>query len=218
MASKWRQQARACPRAWQRKETVVCKRSLWTVSGAGALAVLVALGAAGLWLGAPTTERTAVRIPVAEIATSMMPQDDPLTPQQQQLLNLIPPGYPAGSCQPSNNPPALPDTVASLDCFNNSRPGGPTTARYELFPDQDTLNNQWQIDVNHAALQTCPENQASPGDWNFNSDPNSVAGLVMCFNVNNTPDVEWSNNKYLTIADTQGNDMAGLYQWWKRLP
>lgn len=196
------------------------KRSLWTVSGAAAVAVLVALGVVGLWLGAPTTGRTAVRIPVAAVATSMMPQDDPLTPQQQQLLNVIPAGYPAGSCQPSTNPPALPDTVASLDCFNNTRPGGPTTARYEMFADQGTMNNQFQIDVNHAALQPCPGwNDAAPGTWNFKSDANAVAGSLMCFTVNNnTPDVEWSNNKYLTIGDVQGStDIASLYQWWTRL-
>jgi hypothetical protein len=40
----------------------------------------------------------------------------------------------------------------------------------------------------------------------------------MCFTVNNTPDVEWTNNQYLTIADTQGTDLASLYGWWKRLP
>jgi serine/threonine kinase PknH len=147
----------------------------------------------------------------------MMPRD--LTPQQQQLLNVIPPGYAPGSCQPSVNPPPLPDAVASLDCFNNSLQGGPATARYELFADQNTLNNQFQIDVNDAAPQPCPGNDASPGNWNFKSDPNTVAGSVMCFTLNNnTPDVEWSNNKYLTIADTQGSDLAGLYGWWKHLP
>jgi hypothetical protein len=203
------------------KETAVGKRSRLKLSGAAALAVLVALGAVGLWLDAPTTGRTTVRIPVAEVATSLMPQDPPLTPQQQQLLNLIPPGYPAGSCQPSSNPPALPDTVASMDCFNNTGPGGPTTARYEMFADQDTLNNQWQIDASHAALQACPGfSDPAPVTWNFKSDPNSVAGSLMCFTVNNnTPDVEWSNNKYLTIGDVQGNsDIASLYQWFDRLP
>lgn len=197
----------------------MCKRSPWTALGSAALAALVVLGVVGLWLGTSTGGRTAVRIPVADVATSMMPRDPALTPQQQQLLNVIPPGYAPGACQPSVNPPPLPNTVASLDCFNNSLPGGPTTARYELFADQNALNNQYQVDVNSAALQPCPGNDASPGNWNFKNDPNAVAGSVMCFNVNNnTPDVEWSNNQYLTIADTQGADLAGLYNWWKHLP
>jgi serine/threonine kinase PknH len=195
------------------------KRSAWMVSGAASLAALVVLGAVGLRLGTPTGGRTPVRIPVAEVATSMMPQDPPLTPQQQQLLNLIPPGYAPGACQPSVNPPPLPDTVASLDCFNNSREGGPTVARYEMFADQNTLNNQFQIDVNNAALQPCPGwSNAGPGTWNFKNNPNAVAGSMMCFTTNNGPSLEWSNNQYSTLGDTSGPDLVGLMNWFNRLP
>ncbi len=194
------------------------KRSPWTSVGSAALAALVVLGGVGLWLGSSTGGPTAVRIPVADIATSMMPRDPAFTPQQQQLMNLIPPGYAPGSCQPSVNPPPLPTTVASIDCFNNSSPGGPSTARYELFADENALNNQYQVDVNAAGPQPCPGNDASPGNWNFKNNPSAVAGSVMCFNANGTPDVEWTNNQYLTIADVQGPDLAGLYNWWKHLP
>jgi hypothetical protein len=197
----------------------MCKRRPRMVLGAAALAVLVVFGAVGLRLGTPTGSRTPVRIPVAEVATSMMPQDAPLTPQQQQLLNVIPPGYAPGTCQPSNNPPPLPDTVASLDCFNNTRQGGPTAARYEMFADQDTLNNQFQIDVNNAGLQPCPGlSTSAPGTWNFKNNPDAVAGSVMCFTTNNGPNLEWTNNQYSTLADTSGTDLAGLFSWFNRLP
>ena len=109
--------------------------------------------------------------------------------------------------------------MASLDCFNNTRAGGPTTARYEMFPDQATLDNQFQIDVNHAAIQPCPgSGQAGPTNWDFKNNANVVAGSIMCYTVNNTPSLEWSNNQYLTIADTGGPDMAGLHEWWLHLP
>jgi serine/threonine kinase PknH len=197
----------------------MCKRSAWMVVGAAALAVLAVLGAVGLWLGTPTSSRTPARIPVAEIATSMVPQDNPLTPQQQQLMNVLPAGYAPGSCQPSANPPPLPDTVASLDCFNNSLAGGPIVARYEMFADQNTLNNQFQIDANNAALQPCPGwSDAAPGTWNFKNNPNQVAGSMMCFTTNNGPSMEWSNNQYLTLGDTSGADLAGLVNWFNHLP
>ncbi|MGD1109016.1 MAG: hypothetical protein ABR885_01830 [Mycobacterium sp.] len=191
----------------------MCKRSPWMVFGAAALAILVVLGAVGLWLGTPLTGRTAVGIPVAEVATSIMPQDD-YVPEEA----LRPPGYPAGSCRPSANPPPSPGAVASSDCFNNTLPGGPPVARYEGFADQKTLNDRFQTDVRGAALQPCPGSSGSaPGTWKLKSDP-SVGGSIICYTSNdNMAHVEWTNNTDLVKANTSGPDLASLYGWFQGL-
>jgi serine/threonine-protein kinase len=190
----------------------MCKRSLWTVLGAAALAILVVLGAVGLWLAAPLTGRTAVRIPVAEVDTS----DFPSPPMQDYLK--MPTGYPAGSCHPSANPPPSPGAVAASDCVNNTLPGGPPVARYETFADQNTLNNAFETDVRGAALQACPGSSGSaPGTWNATSPP-PASGSVMCYiSSDNMAHVEWTNTADLIKANASGPDLASLYGWFHGL-
>jgi hypothetical protein len=214
----------------------MCKRSLWTVLGGAALAILVVLGAVGLWVGAPLTGRTAVGIPVAEVATSMMPQDPstgpPPTPPKlppgfvppqydrhlmDEAVREKPPGYPEGACQPTNPPPS-PNAVASLDCVNNTLPGGPPFARYEKFADQNTLNNEFQTDVRGAALQPCPgSSDSAPGTWNATSPP-PASGSVMCYiSSDNMAHVDWTNTPDLIKANASGPDLASLYGWFHGL-
>jgi hypothetical protein len=194
----------------------MCKHSPWMVLGAAALAILVVLGAVGLWPGTRLTGRTAVGIPVAEVATSMMPQDyDPRLLAEEYYK--APPGYPEGSCQPTNPPPS-PNAVASLDCVNNTLPGGPPFARYEEFADQNTLNNEFQTDVRGAALQPCPGSSGSaPGTWNATSPP-PASGSVMCYvSSDNMAHVEWTNTADLIKANASGPDLASLYGWFHGL-
>ena len=129
-----------------------------------------------------------------------------------------PPGYPAGSCRASANPPPSPGVVGAVDCFNNILPGGPPVARYEEFADQNTLNNAFQTDVRGAALQPCPGSSGSaPGTWNATNPP-PASGSVMCYTSNdNMAHVEWTNTPDLVKANASGPDMASLYGWWHGL-
>ena len=129
-----------------------------------------------------------------------------------------PPGYPAGSCHPSANPPPSPDAVAAADCVNNTLPGGPPVARYEKFADQNTLNNAFQTDVRAAALQPCPGSSGSaPGTWNATRPP-PASGSVMCYiSSDNMAHVEWTNKTDLVGANTSGPDLASLYGWFQGL-
>jgi hypothetical protein len=197
------------------------KRSLWMVLGAAALAILVVLGAVGLWPGTPLTGRTAVRIPVAEVDTSkytLSPEDEQRLNRYEMDLAAKPPGYPEGSCQLSANPPPSPGAVASLDCLNNTLPGGPPFARYEKFADQNTLNNAFQTDVRSTALQACPGSSGSaPGTWNATSPP-PASGSVMCYiSSDNMAHVEWTNTTDLVKANASGPDLASLYGWFQGL-
>jgi hypothetical protein len=196
----------------------MCKRSLWMVLGAAALAILVVLGAVGLWMGTPLTGRTAVRIPVAEVATSMMPQDPQYDPRYMgETIAAKPPGYPEGACQPTNPPPS-PNAVASLDCVNNTLPGGPPFARYEMFADQNTLNNAFQTDARSTALQPCPgSSDSAPATWNATNPP-PASGSVMCYiSSDNMAHVEWTNTPDLIKANASGPDLASLYGWFQGL-
>jgi hypothetical protein len=129
-----------------------------------------------------------------------------------------PPGYPAGSCRPSANPPPSPDAVAAADCFNNTLPGGPPVARYEKFADQNTLNNAFQTDARSTALQPCPgSSDSAPGTWNATNPP-PASGSIMCYTSNdNMAHVEWTNTPDLVKANASGPDMASLYGWWHGL-
>ncbi len=194
----------------------MCKRSLWMVLGAAALAILVVLGAVGLWMGTPLTGRTAVRIPVAEVDTST-PENGGCDYAICAHFHVPPPGYPEGACQPTNPPPP-PGAVASVDCLNNTLPGGPPFARYEMFADQNTLNNEFQTDVRGAALQPCPGSSGSaPGPWNATSPP-PASGSVMCYtSSDNMAHVEWTNTTDLVKANASGPDLASLYGWFHGL-
>jgi hypothetical protein len=129
-----------------------------------------------------------------------------------------PPGYPAGSCRPSANPPPSPDAVGALDCFNNTLPGGPPVARYEKFADQNTLNNAFQTDVRGAALQPCPGfSDSAPATWTATNPP-PANGSVICYtSSDNMAHVEWTNTPDLVRANASGPDMATLYGWWHGL-
>jgi hypothetical protein len=129
-----------------------------------------------------------------------------------------PPGFSEGSCQPSANPPPAPNAVASVDCVNNTMPGGPPFARTEKFADQNTLNNAFQTDARSTALQPCPgSSDSAPATWNATNPP-PANGSVICYtSSDNMAHVEWTNIPDLVKINASGPDMASLYGWWHGL-
>ena len=44
--------------------------------------------------------------------------------------------------------------------------------------------------------------------------PRQVEGRIACGTYNNGPDLVWSKNSDLLLADAQGPNMDDLHKWW----
>ncbi len=135
-------------------------QAIWHRMGAAALAGLAGVGVVGTWLGISSTGRVPARVPVTEVATTIMAPNF-FTQAEQQLMSLIPAGYAEGSCRPAADPAPFADAVAALDCFDNANPGGPTAARYQQFADRNAMDSHFQADAANVALQPCKAGTAN---------------------------------------------------------
>ena len=207
----------------------MCKRSLSMLLGAAVPAILTALAPIAVLIGSSpahadpdvwdTCSVQGAKIGTTHGALECMRLSGQLRWMQiEPEVTEKPPGYPAGSCRPSANPPPSANAVASEDCVNNTLPDGPPFARYEKFADQNTLDNEFQTDARGTALQPCPgSNDSAPATWNAVNPP-PATGSVMCYtSSDNMAHVEWTNTTDLVRANASGPDMASLYGWWHGL-
>jgi serine/threonine-protein kinase len=130
-----------------------------------------------------------------------------------RLLSLLPDGYGPNACQAID---PVTDALATVDCQKNTNPGGPDVARYSLFPDQATLDRHFNAAIKEDdQLQMCPgSNTQSPTTWHYTSTPDKVEGQVACGTYKGGPDVLWTRNADLMLADGQGKDITALHGWW----
>jgi len=130
-----------------------------------------------------------------------------------RLMTLLPDGYGPGACKAID---PVTDALATVDCEKNTQPGGPDVARYSLFPDQATLDRHFSSAIKEDdEMMTCPgANVGSPTTWHYTSTPDKVEGQVACGTYKGGPDVLWTRNADLMLADGQGPDMAALHDWW----
>jgi serine/threonine kinase PknH len=130
-----------------------------------------------------------------------------------RLLSLLPDGYGPGACKPID---PVTEALATVDCEKNTNPGGPDVARYSLFADQATLDRHFDTAAKEDdQLLSCPgSNVQSPTTWHYTSTPDKVEGQVACGTYKGGPDVLWTRNGDLMLADAQGSDLAALHQWW----
>ncbi|WP_310781646.1 hypothetical protein [Mycobacterium sp. Z3061] len=135
-----------------------------------------------------------------------------------ELRRLLPAGYGPDSCEPAQPGFLGEGALAGLNCRDNSLPGGPAYAQYELFADRNMLGGQFQHDVNarHPQPVPCPGGRPSPGSWHDDRTPNQSFGSVLCGRLEGGPDlaVEWTNESNLVLALASGPDLANLYDWW----
>jgi serine/threonine-protein kinase len=156
-----------------------------------------------------TTSSTKTRTPSP-------PTTPPTTGQSgasARLMSLLPDGYGAGVCKPID---PVTDALATVDCDKNSQTGGPEVARYSLFPDQATLDQHFDTAIKEDdELLQCPgSNVQSPTTWHYTSTPDKVEGRVACGTYKGGPDVLWTRNADLMLADGQGPDLTALHDWW----
>jgi serine/threonine kinase PknH len=137
-----------------------------------------------------------------------------LNSAQQQLINILPAGYGPDSCQPVEQP--VRNAVATVDCFDNSMPGGPAAARYSLFKDAQALAASFHNGtLNQVTVTPCPNGGSSPGEWVYGS-ATEVAGEKMCGTDpdNNNATVGWTENSLLLQGVAEGPNLDALYNWW----
>jgi serine/threonine-protein kinase len=197
---------------------------MWIPVAAAAAVIVVVLGGLGIWwLATPdssstngmgdtttttgTTTETTTRTTTRTTATSSAPLDS-------KLIGLLPSGYSSGACEPAN-PPAT-DALATVDCAKTDTPGGPTSARYSLYPDGDTLAKHFKAAIGaDSELVQCPGSGVdSPTSWHYNATPNDVAGSIACGTYKGNPDVVWTKDSDLVLGDAQATNLADLHQWW----
>ena len=193
---------------------------------AGAVVLLV-LAAVGIWLvtksddpgsttasptsssAAPTTSREPTRR--TRTTTSAPPATGSY---DQQLMAMLSGGHDGSNCEPVS-PPAR-TAVATVDCTQNTNPGGPAFTRYSLFADRGALDAAFDeaIRVNSELLECPGSGVDSPTTWHYTETPDQVVGQVACGTYNENPDIVWTNDEKLLLADAQSPNLEDLHDWW----
>ena len=129
-------------------------------------------------------------------------------------MAVVPKGYPTSACQEVS--PAADEALATVDCARSAQPGGPTAARFSLYPDAATANRHFEATIGEASeVSPCPgSTKASATDWHYNSAPNEVAGRVACGRYQGRADIAWTQSKDALLGDAQSDDLAALHAWW----
>jgi hypothetical protein len=93
------------------------------------------------------------------------------------LMDLLPAGYSSGACQAIDRGTAL----AAVSCGPNSLPGGPTSAIYQLFGDDETLQEAFAAVLTGVdwTAATCPGAQ-SPDPTPLTRSDGTPYGFVAC--------------------------------------
>jgi serine/threonine kinase PknH len=197
----------------------------WILIAAAGGILVVVFGALGIWWLVKSGDS-----PSASTATSLETTEAPDTttrraprtttadgnPQSfdSRLMAVLPRGYEDGVCEAAH-PPAT-GALATVDCGQSSIAGGPAKARYSLFADQQTLDAHFDGAVKeNSELFQCPGSGVdSPTTWHYTETPAEVEGRIACGTYNNGPDLVWSKNSDLMLADAQGPNMDDLHNWW----
>lgn len=204
------------------------------IVGAIALVALAVLGAVGVTLAgtpapggpstisvenvATTTNSSTTSTSTATTSTGTSTTTSTPTPTATPLDNLyrvMPAGYNATSCGPSDDP--TPQALATVDCGAPDGATGPTNARFSLFADANALASQFQDGVNTDAVSQCPGSIDSPRSWSYDATPAFPAGSLVCGTHNNAPVLMWTKDDVLLLGQVQGPDLSNLYGWWLSL-
>ncbi|MDZ4264988.1 MAG: serine/threonine protein kinase, partial [Mycobacterium sp.] len=191
--------------------------------------LVVVLGGLGIWwvvkpdestsgpvatrTSAPSAETTPSREPTRRTRTTTAPP--PQTESYDaQLMAQLSGGHDSSNCEPISPPAGT--ALATVDCGPATTPGGPQSTRYSLFDDQAALDAGFDeaVRVNSELLQCPGSGVESPTTWHYTETPDQVAGQIACGTYNDGPDVVWTKNEGLLLADAQGPDLEELHKWW----
>ena len=141
------------------------------------------------------------------------------SPDEQRILEELPDGFGADTCETARNLPA--GSLAGLKCGQNAGLSGPAGGRFVLFADPDALNRAFQDDLAGRGPDyqsvPCPGTSESPNPWHFTSTPWEVAGQMFCGTYKGAPDIEWTRDRELLLLNVHdGPDLNSLSEWWDR--
>lgn len=186
---------------------------------------VVAIGGLVFWLLRPTTDgaRSAAEPPAAPPTTlpttlsptTTSPEPAPRPDHDARLMQMLPRGYPAGSCEAVNAPESV---LAQVNCTNNIDPDGPLSGVYTLLADKAALDAAFGKALQSANRVVCPGNIQSPGPWRRNATPDRVSGTLFCGLREGQPTVVWTDDDRLVVSAVesgpQGPTFPQLYAWW----
>lgn len=191
--------------------------------GAVAAAILAGLGV--WWL---TRSATSDSAPAASSATSSATQTSTTTStsstptsvapvaKPEDMMRLLPPGYPAGACTADTGVPA--GARGALSCRTNIDPGGPTRGRYTLAADPAALRAQFEQVVASSVQQECPGRIMSPGAWHRLATPQEDAGILYCGVREGVPLIAWTDESKLLLAVVDSPEgkpsIEDMFTWW----
>jgi serine/threonine-protein kinase len=221
------------PTPWnQGNQPSAGKRNPWPiVAAAAAVVVVLVVAAIGIWFATKSDDKqvagndttTPVTSSTTKPNTTTKTSPATTTPAgtpQSKLLAMLPKGYAAGACNPTTpkEGSVWVNTIAMLDCQENTNEGGPSRAIYGLFPSMDTLKTAFTDDIAAVQLTNCPGEGASPLTWHYERDPTVVAGQLACGTYKNHPNVIWSNDSKLVLSDVFGDPatLDDLHTWWAK--
>ncbi len=196
------------PRQVQRRSSAKTVAIGAAVAGAAALAGLV------FWLTRPSEDNAQPAAPQEPTATSG-PQPTTTSEDDARLLRLLPKGYRAGACEPTQAPEGV---LSQVKCAQNDDPDGPVSATFSLVGDSLSLERVFTETISAANRVDCPGNIQSPGPWRRNATPDSVSGQLYCGLVDGEPTVVWTDEERKTVsavrAGPDGPTFPRLYAWW----
>jgi serine/threonine-protein kinase len=221
----------AAPTAWAmgQQPPPKPKRNPWPiVIGAVALVLVLVLAAIGVYVVTqqddnpqPHPSATSTPTPTKTTTSTTITTTTTATGDLEgQLLSLVPPGYPGGTCTSATPKPntVWSDALAVVDCDQNTNPGGPSKARYALFANPSVLKDATDADIKLLTLATCPGGTNNPETWQHPNAPKVDVGVVACGTYNNHPNMVWSNQVKLLLCDVFGDPptIEELHTWWTK--
>jgi len=178
-----------------------------------AAVVAIVLGGVGIWWLVAKRDSSSTSMPTTTVRSTTA-----VTAYDSQLKELLPSGYGSNACQFID--PPITEALSTVECGTNSSPGGPVTARYSLFPDRVTLNDQFrEIIKDDEQWVPCPGGGAdSPIMWSNSSTPDQVAGQLACGVYKNNANIAWTDESKLLLGDVQGErNLDALHGWWLKV-
>lgn len=143
-------------------------------------------------------------VAAAVVATPVLMAASASADPAVNLQDLLPAGYTSDTCQGIDRGAAL----AAVSCGPNSLPGGPTSAIYQIFVDDESLQSAFSAVVNGVdwTVVPCPGAKSS-GPTPLRSSTGATYGSVACgrartFQTDRDGAVVWTRDadKFLGVA------------------